>query len=117
MPALLDADFPHRLRALFDGPADTPTRVLATDYAPTRGGATYPVAPSDLQPWLALLIALLVPFINGSKDFEYWILCAVPFAAFHANVYFAPQKRWLPAILHWGTAAFILALNYYILTQ
>ncbi|TAH05702.1 MAG: hypothetical protein EAZ17_00365 [Sphingobacteriales bacterium] len=64
-----------------------------------------------------LLIALLVPFINGSKDFEYWILCAVPFAAFHANVYFAPQKKWLPAILHWGTAAFILALNYYVLTQ
>jgi hypothetical protein len=60
MPALLDADFPHRLRALFDGPADAPTRVLATDYAPTRGGATYPVAPRDLQPWLALLIALLV---------------------------------------------------------
>jgi hypothetical protein len=64
-----------------------------------------------------LLIALLVPFINGSKDFEYWILCAVPFAAFHANVYFAPQQKWLPAILHWGTALFILALNYYVLTQ
>lgn len=60
MPALLDADFPHRLRALFDGPAAAPTRVLATDYAPTRGGATYPVAPRDLQPWLALLIAVLV---------------------------------------------------------
>lgn len=60
MPALLDADFPHRLRALFDGPAAAPTRALATDYAPTRGGATYPVAPRDLQPWLALLIAVLV---------------------------------------------------------
>ena len=60
MPALLDADFPRRLRALFDGPAVAPTRVLATDYAPTRGGATYPVAPRDLQPWLALLIAALV---------------------------------------------------------
>ncbi|QND79255.1 BatA domain-containing protein [Pseudoxanthomonas mexicana] len=60
MPALLDADFPHRLRALFDVRAVAPTRVLATDYAPTRGGATYPVAPRDLQPWLALLIAVLV---------------------------------------------------------
>ncbi|PPJ40891.1 MULTISPECIES: BatA domain-containing protein [unclassified Pseudoxanthomonas] len=60
MPALLDADFPHRLRALFDGPAAAPTRVLATDYAPTRGGAAYPVAPRDLQPWIALLIALLM---------------------------------------------------------
>lgn len=60
MPALLDADFPHRLRALFDGPAAAPARVLATDYAPTRGGATYPVAPRGLQPWIALLIAVLV---------------------------------------------------------
>ena len=60
MPALLDADFPHRLRALFDGAVDAPTRVLARDNAPTRDGATYPVAPRDLQPWLALLIALLV---------------------------------------------------------
>ena len=59
MPALLDADFPRRLRALFDGPAAAPTRVLATDYAPTLSGATYPVAPRDLQPWLALLIAVL----------------------------------------------------------
>lgn len=59
MPVLLDADFPHRLRALFDRPAPAPARVLATDYAPTGGGTTYPVAPRDLQPWLALLIALL----------------------------------------------------------
>jgi len=60
MPALVDAEFPQRLRALFDGPATAPMRVLATDYAPLRGGATYPVAARDLQPWLALLIALLV---------------------------------------------------------
>nr|WP_298154152.1 BatA domain-containing protein [uncultured Pseudoxanthomonas sp.] len=60
MPALLEADFPHRLRALFEGPAVAPMRVPATDYAPIRGGTAYPVAPRDLQPWLALLIALLM---------------------------------------------------------
>lgn len=60
MPALVQADFPQQLRALFDAPVVAPTRVLATDYAPVTGGATYPVAPRDLQPWLALLIALLV---------------------------------------------------------
>jgi hypothetical protein len=60
MPALVEADFPYRLRALFDAPAVAPARVLATDYAPATGGATYPVAPRDLQPWLALLIALLM---------------------------------------------------------
>lgn len=60
MPALVEADFPQRLRALFDARTASPGRVLATDYAPVTGGATYPVAPRDLQPWLALLIALLV---------------------------------------------------------
>jgi hypothetical protein len=59
MPALVEADFPQQLRALFDGPAAVPARVLATDYAPVTGGTSYPVAPRDLQPWLALLIALL----------------------------------------------------------
>jgi hypothetical protein len=62
-----------------------------------------------------LLIALLVPFINGSRAFEYWVLCAVPFSAFHANAYFSPQKKWLPLVLHWVTAGFIVALNYYVL--
>ena len=60
MPALVDPDFPQSLRALFDAPVAAPGRVLAADYAPVNGGATYPVAPRDLQPWLALLIALLV---------------------------------------------------------
>ena len=60
MPALVDAGFPHQLRALFDALVAAPGRVLAADYAPVAGGVTYPVAPRDLQPWLALLIALLV---------------------------------------------------------
>jgi hypothetical protein len=60
MPALVEADFAQRLRALFDAPVAAPRRVRATDYAPVTGGETYPVAPRDLQPWLALLIALLV---------------------------------------------------------
>jgi hypothetical protein len=60
MPALVEADFPQQLRALFDAPVAAPARVLATDYAPVTGGATYPVSPRDLRPWLALLIALLV---------------------------------------------------------
>ena len=60
MPALVEADFPEQLRALFDAPVASPARVLANDYAPVTGGVRYPIAPRDLQPWLALLIALLV---------------------------------------------------------
>jgi hypothetical protein len=60
MPELLEPAFPQRLRALLSDPAPAPTRVRATDYAPRTGAAPYPTAPRDLQPWLALLIVLLV---------------------------------------------------------
>lgn len=63
-----------------------------------------------------LLIALLVPFINGSRGFGYWILCAVPFAAFHSNFY-SQQKSIVPGVFHWVTAGFIVALNYYMLSH
>jgi hypothetical protein len=63
-----------------------------------------------------LLISLLVPFINGSSGFASWILCAVPFAAFHANFY-SRQKSWLPVAVQWVTLGFILALNYNMLVH
>ncbi len=62
-----------------------------------------------------LLIGLLVPFSNATHTFEYWILSAVPFAAFHSNVFFSPQKRLIPLVLHWSMAAFILVVNYLVL--
>ncbi len=62
-----------------------------------------------------LLVALVMPFINATPSFEFWILSAVPFAAFHANVFFYPQKRLVPALLHILMAVFIFALNYFVL--
>jgi hypothetical protein len=62
-----------------------------------------------------LLAALLIPFVNGTAGFEYWILSAVPFAAFHANVFYYPQKRLVPGVLHIAMTVFILMLNYFIL--
>jgi hypothetical protein len=64
---------------------------------------------------LYLLTALLVPFINSSSTFEYWILCAPPFAAFHAIAFFQSNKKNFPLILHWIMVAFILALNVAVL--
>jgi len=61
-----------------------------------------------------LLVTLLVPFINGSSDFGYWILSAVPFAAFHANVFSHPDKKRIPGILHILMVVFILLLNYFV---
>ncbi|MGX5731238.1 BatA domain-containing protein [Pseudoxanthomonas beigongshangi] len=60
MPQLLEPDFPERLRGLFTAPMPEPGRVAARDYTPLPGAATYPQAPRDLQPWLALLIASLL---------------------------------------------------------
>lgn len=60
MPQLLQPDFPRNLRNLLATPAPEPARVFARDYAPTTGGAVYAQAPRDLQPWLALLIAVLL---------------------------------------------------------
>jgi Family of unknown function (DUF6427) len=62
-----------------------------------------------------LLCALLIPFINATAMFEYWILSAVPFAAFLSNVFFSPQKKLIPNLLHAIMLVFILALNYVVL--
>jgi hypothetical protein len=66
---------------------------------------------------LYLLTSLLVPFINSSSTFEYWILCAPPFAAFHAYTFFYSNKKNFPLILHWIMVIFILALNVAVLRQ
>lgn len=60
MPQLLQPDFPRNLRNVLATPAPEPARVLAQGYAPVTGGAAYAQAPRDLQPWLALLIAVLL---------------------------------------------------------
>lgn len=59
MPQVLEATFPQRLRALLAPPANAPTRVLAQSHGPVAGGPAFPVSPRDLQPWLALLTALV----------------------------------------------------------
>lgn len=59
MPALLEADFPHRLRAALQ-PPPPPSRVLAAEHSPLPGGVgPWPQSLRDLSPWLALAIALL----------------------------------------------------------
>ena len=64
---------------------------------------------------LALLyfaVAVLVPFINATHTFEYWILCVVPMAVYGANIFFYPGKKWLPQSLHWLMVGFVLWRSY-----
>jgi hypothetical protein len=49
---------------------------------------------------LYFVIALLVPFASASHIFEYWILTAIPLAAYTACAFLYPVKRWVPVILH-----------------
>jgi hypothetical protein len=58
MPQLLDATFPQHLREALEPLAAMPSRVPSAEHASLTGAATFPIAPRDLQPWLALLIAL-----------------------------------------------------------
>ena len=57
MPALLDADFPQRLREAFETDPVAPARVAARDYAPSTGAPAWPEQPRPLAPWLAWLVA------------------------------------------------------------
>jgi hypothetical protein len=59
MPQLLGADFPRRLRTLFDDPPPAPARVDAREYAPTTGAPPRPESPRPLSPWLVALVAAL----------------------------------------------------------
>lgn len=61
MPALLDSDFPLRLRAVLAPLAPAPARVMARDLVPLPGGASGYAPPlTDLRPWLALLIVVVL---------------------------------------------------------
>jgi len=58
LPELLDAEFPDRLRALFDPPPPPQTAFSATQ-APRTGGPGLSPVQRPLHSWLALLVAVL----------------------------------------------------------
>jgi hypothetical protein len=64
LPALLDADFPTQLHELLQGSAPPPTRAPASAVQPVSGGDAADASATvrstkPLDPWLALLIAIL----------------------------------------------------------
>lgn len=62
---------------------------------------------------LYFLVALLIPFISKSNNFEYWILAAVPGAAFISALFFYPNKKWIPMVLQWLMVGFVLYMQYF----
>lgn len=63
--------------------------------------------------YLYLLVAAFVPFLN-SNSFNSWILVAVPAALIMAAAFFYPDKKWFPALMHWGMAGVSAAIAYFI---
>lgn len=63
---------------------------------------------------LYLVVAVFISFINATYTFEYWILAAVPLAAFVAAAFFYPSKKWVSVLLHWIMVGFVIAFSYLI---
>ena len=64
--------------------------------------------------FLYFIVAIIVPFINATSNFGYWILCAVPLSLFAGSAFLYPQNKWFPRLLHWLMVAYIIAFGYLI---
>ena len=61
---------------------------------------------------LYLFVALFIPFINSSLNFQYWILATVPLSAFIASFFFYPTKKWIPLSIHWIMVGFVIYMAF-----
>ncbi|MDQ6903110.1 MAG: DUF6427 family protein [Bacteroidota bacterium] len=61
---------------------------------------------------LYAIVALFIPFINSSNNFQYWILATIPLSAFIACFFFYPTKRWLTLSVHWIMFGFVIYMTY-----
>ena len=64
--------------------------------------------------FLYLFVSLLVPFLNASQGFDYWILTAVPLAMITGTAFFYPERKIVPLILHWGMVVIYIATGFFI---
>jgi len=64
--------------------------------------------------YLYLVVAALVPFLNGTNSFSSWILAAVPASLIVASAFFYPDKKWFPLVIHWGMVAISVAIAYFV---
>lgn len=65
LPALLEAEFPQRLRALLEGPPAAPTLADAASHAPLTGGPGFPETPRELETPLLWLVLVLFALERG----------------------------------------------------
>ncbi|MFT3910159.1 MAG: DUF6427 family protein [Ferruginibacter sp.] len=64
--------------------------------------------------YLYLLVAMLVPFLNATHNFDYWILTAVPIATFSAAAFLFPERKWFAIFFHWSLVLLAIIVGYFI---
>lgn len=64
--------------------------------------------------FLYLIVAVIVPFLNASQQFDYWILTAVPIAAMAGAAFLYPERKWFALVMHWGMVVISLIIGYYL---
>lgn len=57
-----------------------------------------------------LIISVIIPFFSTTSSYTYWIMTAVPLAAFHAAAYLYPRRSTVPNYIHWLMIIFIVAV-------
>ncbi|MGE5518854.1 MAG: hypothetical protein ACM3VS_02925 [Candidatus Dadabacteria bacterium] len=62
---------------------------------------------------LYVVISFFVPFVNTTSTFVNWVLMAAPFAAFHACAYYFPIRKFMPNLLFFITAGYIIYNQYF----
>jgi hypothetical protein len=61
---------------------------------------------------LYVIVALFIPFLNNSLNFQYWILATVPLSAFIACFFFYTDIKWIPVTVHWIMVAFVIYMSF-----
>jgi len=63
--------------------------------------------------FLYLVVAVFVPFLNASSNFDYWILTAVPIAAMSGAAFLYPEKKWFAITMHWSMVMIAIVIGYF----
>lgn len=64
--------------------------------------------------FLYLAISFVVPFINVTERFDYWILMAVPVACIVAAAFLYPERKWFGWFFHWGLVGLSVLMGYFL---
>lgn len=64
--------------------------------------------------YLYLMVAILVPFLNATHNFDYWILTAVPASGFAAAAFLFPERKWFALFFHWSLVILSVIMGYFV---